>query len=101
MFQTHKCLQKFSEEPKVTDVSLQKSSDINYPDLTFCRQILTSHYEEQLKKCNLTKNEYENIKIWFESGNPNCTNPVNLYLDMVGNPWDIVKSVQIEDFSSN
>ena len=70
VFQAQKCIQKFNENPKSTDVSIEKAAKHNYPDFTFCHEIIQATeailfakvgnepFETRLKPCGLSENEY-------------------------------------------
>ena len=96
IYQAHKCLKKFIEKPKSTEVSIQEASKFDYPDLTFCH---ADHeiFNEKLKACNLTIDDYEASQIWSSN---NCRDPEKLYSDVIGIPDDIIEYLKIEDYEN-
>ena len=106
-YQAQKCIQKFKENPRSTDVSIEKAAKHSYPDLTFCHTKIplfvystvsgtTNLFKQQLKKCGLTMQNYLLEQKWV--GNDSCPDPKELYLDGVGNVSDLVQYIKFEDF---
>ena len=59
VYQTDKCIKKYNAYPKSTEVSIAKASKHDYPDMAFCDGDF-SGFENELSKCNLTRNQYDN-----------------------------------------
>ena len=107
VYQAQKCILKFKENPKSTDVSIEKAAKHSYPDLTFCHTKIplfvystvsgtTNLFKQQLKKCGLTMQNYLLEHKWV--GNDSCHDPEEMYLDGVGNVSDLVQYIKFEDF---
>ena len=108
VFQAQKSIQKFSENPKSTDVSIEKAAKHTYPDFTFCHKITSATeavlfarvgnepFDTRLKKCGLSENEYKLQYKWV--GNASCSDPKELYLQTVSNVTDIIQTIKVVDF---
>ena len=106
VYQAQKCIQKFKDNPRSTDVSIEKAAKHDYPDLTFCHAKIpllnsttsgtTKLFSNKLKKCGLTMQNYLLEQQWV--GNASCTDPKEIYLDGAGNVSDLIQYVKLEDF---
>ena len=106
VYQAQKCIQKFKDNPRSTDVSIEKAAKHDYPDLTFCHAKIpllnsttsgtTKLFSNKLKKCVLTMKNYLLEHQWV--GNDSCPDPKKLYLDGVGNVSDLIQYVKLVDF---
>ena len=90
VYQTHQCIEKYKAFPKSTEVYIAKASKYSYPDLSFCDSDFTT-FEEELKKCNLTKYQYHFEFKWQASNGPEqCRDPKKLFAEITGKPSDII-----------
>ena len=99
VFQATKCVIKFGQEPKGTDVIIAESSRHPYPTLTICPIASYNEnpdYKEALDKCNLSHDEYFNQAKWIGSGSESyCQNPKELYEQIMGKFDTLVNNVAI------
>ena len=107
VYQTQECIQKFKDNPRSTDVSIEKAAKHDYPDLTFCHAKIplfplsstsgtSKLFSNKLEKCGLTMQKYLLEQQWV--GNDSCPDPKEIYLEGVGNVSNLVQYVKIEDF---
>ena len=107
VYQAQKCIQKFKDNPRSTDVSIEKAAKHDYPDLTFCHAKIplfplsstsgtSKLFSNKLEKCGLTMQKYLFEQQWV--GNDSCPDPKELYLDGVGNVADLIQNVKLVDF---
>ena len=95
VYQTHQCIEKYKAFPKSTEVYIAKASKYSYPDLSFCDSDFT-RFEEELKKCNLTKHQYRYEFKWQASNGPeHCRDPQKLFFDITGKVTDIIRKIDI------
>ena len=94
IYQTDKCIKKYKAYPKSTELSIEKVSKHDYPDMSFCRSDF-SGFENELKQCNLTRNDYIKEYKWTSNISEECMDPKNLYLKITGKPSDIIKQIDI------
>ena len=100
VYQTDKCIKKYNAYPKSTEVSIAKASKHDYPDMAFCDGDF-SGFENELSKCNLTRNQYDNQHIWHSNISQDCMDPKELYLKMTGQPSDIISEIVIRGFEND
>ena len=95
VYQTHQCIEKYKAFPKSTEVYIAKASKYSYPDLSFCDSNFTT-FEEELKKCNLTKHQYRYEFKWQASNGPEqCRDPKKLFVEITGKPSDIIRKIDV------
>ena len=91
VYQTQKCIWKFSEDPKTTDVNIEHASKHPYPAVSICYNDWKK-YSTNLISCNLTLNSYYYEYKWTSEL---CKDAEMLYEKMVGKPSDFIHSLEI------
>ena len=101
IYQTTKCIYKFVDGKKGTDVSIAEASKQVYPAITICPLIIyfdNPVYIDNLKECNLSPEEYFDEAKWVGTGNPSyCKDPAELYEKVVGGPSSIIDFIDFEE----
>ena len=100
LYQTKKCIQKFSSIPKTTEVSIEKASDNVNPDITICNMKF-AEILAKLEKCNTSVDLYQLNQVWSGQGDSNCTNPENVFLNTVHTPTEIIRSIDVTNFDND
>ena len=96
LYQGYKCWTKYATVPRSTDVSIEKARQ--YPDVTICpRQLWSS---PKLHQCNLTIYSYFGQHQW-SSDNPNCTDPQQVYEEMVGKVSDLILYLNLTGYDQD
>ena len=88
-YQGYNCWIKYKEFPETTQVSIKKST--RYPDITFCPSF--DFYRKRMDDCNISVNSYFNQNQWNDT--VNCSDPIKLHKNIVGNVTDFVRSIII------
>ena len=105
IYQTTKCIYKFVDGKKGTDVSITEASKQVYPAITICPLIIyfdNPVYIDNLKECNLSPEEYVDEAKWVGTGNPSyCKDPAELYEKVVGDPSSIIDFIDFEEHVIN
>ena len=91
VYQTQKCIRKFCEDPKTTDVNIEHASKHPYPAVSICYNDFAK-YSANLLSCNLTLDSYYYEYKWT---NEFCKDAELLYEKMVGSPSDFIHSIEI------
>ena len=96
LYQGYKCWNKYATVPKSTDVSIEKARQ--YPDVTICPRHFWS--SSKLHKCNLTFYSYFGQHQWT-SDNQNCTDPRQVYEEMVGKVSDLILYLNLTGYDQD
>ena len=96
-YQTHKCIRKFSEDPKTTDVAIEHASKHPYPAVSICYNDW-GKYSANLLGCNLTMDSYYYEYKWTSEY---CKDGQMVYEKMVGQPSDFIHSLDILNQQDN
>ena len=99
IFQTTKCVLKFVNKPKGTNVGITEASKMGYPAITICPLLIyedNPDYIEVLKECNLSVKEYFDEAKWIGTGPTYCKNPAELYEKVAGSPDTLIENIEIE-----
>ena len=100
IYQTTKCIYKFVDGKKGTDVSIAEASKQEYPAITICPlkiYVDDSVYADNLKKCNLSPEEYFDQAKWVGTGESGwCKDPAELYEKVVGSPSSIIDFIDMK-----
>ena len=82
LYQTSDCFTKYINEPHSTDVQIEESTSHRFPSVTMCYNDV-SFYEETLKSCNFTYDQYFYDHKWVGNGTADyCKDPKMLWNKM-------------------
>ena len=99
IYQTTKCINKFLDGKKGTDVSIANASRQMYPAITICPLLIyydNPVYIDNLDQCNLSPEEYFEQGKWVGSGDPDfCKDPAQLYEKVVGDASSIIDFIDL------
>ena len=91
LYQAQKCVRKYEGTFQSVDVSIERASKHQYPELTFCpkgSQVVV----QKLQRCNLTFNDYFYKNDWIG----NCTNGQDAFEKTATVPKDFFEGVGID-----
>ena len=97
--QSYKCLMKFLENPKGTEIRIVEGNKDSFPDITICPLYEDEFeiYSEILKKCNLTYDNYFNDGKWIGNGSEKyCSNPEQLFEEMTKHAFDDLEMTYVD-----
>ena len=83
------CFNKFSKNPKQSEVSFEFSKNHPFPSFTLCASETDSYNDNQMKECQLDRIKYLEGSQWVGKGGINCTNPKLLHNQVAANSEDL------------
>ena len=83
------CFNKFSKNPKQSEVSFESSKNHPFPSFTICASENGSYNDDQMKECQLQRHEYIGGGQWVGKGGNNCTDPKLLHNQVAANSEDL------------
>ena len=95
------CFDKFSKNPKQSEVSFESSKNHPFPSFTICASYNDSYNDNEMKECQLERSEYLDGCQWVGKGGINCTNPKLLHNQVAANSEDLeIESIWIVTYAA-
>ena len=78
-FRGYKCFDKYLKKPQHSEISFESNKNHPFPSFTLCASEKDSYNDNQIKECQLERNQYLNHGQWVGKGGINCTDPKLLH----------------------
>ena len=88
-YRGYSCFDKYFKKPKNSEVSYESSKNHPFPSFTLCASKNASYNDNQMKKCQLERNEYLDGSKWVGEGGFNCTDPKSLHHQVAADSEDL------------
>ena len=101
-FRGYKCFDKYLKKPQHSEISFESNKNHPFPSFTLCASEKDSYNDNQIKECQLERNQYLNHGQWVGKGGINCTDPKLLHNQAVANYENLeIEKIGIYTFDEN